>query len=88
MLDNQLWGILPPFKRAPLPPLPSILTALGPGVIFMALAQGSGELIWLNRYRNNHGTNNYAKKDEPAYPSRQDLPRGIEDGKLEPKIEH
>jgi hypothetical protein len=48
----------------------------------------SGELIWLNRYRNNHGTNNYAKKDEQNYPSRQDLLRGIEDGKLEPKIEH
>jgi hypothetical protein len=46
MPDNQLWGILPPFKKAPLPPLPSMLAALGPGVIFMALAQGSGELIW------------------------------------------
>ena len=46
MSDNRPWGILLPFKRAPLPPLPSILTALGPGVIFMALAQGSGELIW------------------------------------------
>ena len=44
--DCQNWGLLPPFKRAPLPPLPSMLAALGPGVIFMALAQGSGELIW------------------------------------------
>jgi hypothetical protein len=40
------WGVLPPFKRAPLPPMPGMLRALGPGVIFMALAQGSGELIF------------------------------------------
>ena len=46
MSDNQAWGTLPPFKKAPLPPLPSMWSALGPGVIFMALAQGSGELIW------------------------------------------
>src|SRR6266576_2161416 len=46
MSDSPSWGILPPFKRAPLPPLPNMLAALGPGVIFMALAQGSGELIW------------------------------------------
>ena len=46
MPDLHSWGILPPFKKAPLPPLPGMLTALGPGVIFMALAQGSGELIF------------------------------------------
>jgi len=46
MPDCQSWGTLPPYKKAPLPPLPSMLAALGPGVIFMALAQGSGELIW------------------------------------------
>lgn len=46
MSDRRLWGTLPPFKRAPLPPLINFLSALGPGVIFMALAQGSGELIW------------------------------------------
>jgi hypothetical protein len=46
MAEPSSWGILPPFKRAPLPPLPNLLKALGPGVIFMALAQGSGELIW------------------------------------------
>ncbi len=34
------------YGRKDLPPLASILTALGPGVIWMALAQGSGELIW------------------------------------------
>jgi len=37
---------LPPFKKASLPAFPGFTAALGPGVIFMALAQGSGELIW------------------------------------------
>jgi hypothetical protein len=46
MADHSSWGLLPPYKKAPLPPLPSMLGALGPGVIFMALAQGSGELIF------------------------------------------
>jgi hypothetical protein len=46
MADHSSWGRLPPYKKAPLPPLPSMLGALGPGVIFMALAQGSGELIF------------------------------------------
>jgi hypothetical protein len=46
MADQSSWGVLPPYKRAPLPPLPGMLRALGPGVIFMALAQGSGELIF------------------------------------------
>jgi hypothetical protein len=46
MADPPSWGILPPYKKAPLPPLPSILRGLGPGVVFMALAQGSGELIF------------------------------------------
>ncbi len=46
MSGSQPWGTLLPYKKAPLPPLPSMLAALGPGVIFMALAQGSGELIW------------------------------------------
>jgi hypothetical protein len=46
MADSSLWGVLAPYKTAPLPPLPSMLKALEPGVIFMALAQGSGELIW------------------------------------------
>ena len=46
MADHSYWGVLPPYKKAPLPPLPGMLQALGPGVIFMALAQGSGELIF------------------------------------------
>ena len=47
MAAEQSWGILPPYKRARLPSFPGMIAALGPGVIFMALAQGSGELIWL-----------------------------------------
>lgn len=35
-----------PLKPSPLPPFPGFLAALGPGVVWMALAQGSGELIW------------------------------------------
>lgn len=46
MAQGHSWGTLPPYRRAPLPPFPGIMAALGPGVIFMALAQGSGELIW------------------------------------------
>ena len=46
MADHSSWGVLPPFKRAPLPPMPGVLQALGPGIVFMALAQGSGELIF------------------------------------------
>ncbi len=37
---------LPRFRRAPLPAFPGYLGALGPGVVWLALAQGSGELIW------------------------------------------
>ncbi|HXG49833.1 MAG TPA: Nramp family divalent metal transporter [candidate division Zixibacteria bacterium] len=44
--ESGSWGRLPPYKTASLPPLPGIVAYLGPGVIFMALAQGSGELIW------------------------------------------
>jgi hypothetical protein len=40
------WGSLPPYKKAELPNFPGFGAALGPGVVFMALAQGSGELIW------------------------------------------
>jgi hypothetical protein len=46
MAARSLWGILPPYKTAPLLPRPGLFKALGPGIIFMALAQGSGELIW------------------------------------------
>jgi hypothetical protein len=46
MAGHPCWGVLPPYKTAPLPPLPNLWRALGPGVIFMALAQGSGELIF------------------------------------------
>lgn len=39
-------GRLPPSARKPLPPFPGWWAALGPGVVWLALAQGSGELIW------------------------------------------
>ena len=42
----NLWGILPPDREAAVPIFPGIRAALGPGIIFMGLAQGSGELIW------------------------------------------
>ena len=32
--------------RKPVPRFPGWWAALGPGVVWMALAQGSGELIW------------------------------------------
>lgn len=43
---SRRWGQLPPYRRQSLPPFPGWAAALGPGVIWMALAQGSGELIW------------------------------------------
>lgn len=46
MAPGESWGTLPPYRKASLPPLPGIVATLGPGVVFMALAQGSGELIW------------------------------------------
>ncbi|HMJ65032.1 MAG TPA: Nramp family divalent metal transporter, partial [Candidatus Binatia bacterium] len=36
----------PPYATTRLPKFPGLLAALGPGIIWMALAQGSGELIW------------------------------------------
>jgi hypothetical protein len=44
--EKRAWGELPPFKQASLPRFPGMLAALGPGVVFLALAQGSAELIW------------------------------------------
>lgn len=38
--------LLGPFGRAPVPAFPGWARALGPGVVWMALAQGSGELVW------------------------------------------
>ncbi len=36
----------PSFSRKPLPVFPGLFAALGPGIVWMAFAQGSGELIW------------------------------------------
>ncbi len=40
------FGKLPEWGVRPLPAFPGMLRALGPGVVWMALAQGSGELVW------------------------------------------
>ena len=40
------FGRLGNYKKASIPGLVSIAGTLGPGVVWMALAQGSGELIW------------------------------------------
>jgi len=47
--DVIRWGELPSFGARPLPEFPGWRAMLGPGVIWMALAQGSGELIWWPR---------------------------------------
>ena len=48
IFDKRILGkpILPPLGRAPVPPFPGWWKVLGPGIVWMALAQGSGELIW------------------------------------------
>ncbi len=46
MAQEQSWGTLPPYRKAHFPIFPGMAAVIGPGVIFMALAQGSGELIW------------------------------------------
>jgi len=50
------WGKLPPFGVRPLPAFPGWWAMLGPGVVWMALAQGSGELIWWPRLVAKYGT--------------------------------
>ncbi|MFN0314443.1 MAG: hypothetical protein ACKVQA_05350 [Burkholderiales bacterium] len=37
---------MPPLKLATLPAYAGLLAYMGPGILFAALAQGSGELIW------------------------------------------
>lgn len=39
-------GTLPPCQKDSLPPFPGMIAAVGLGVVYVALAQGSGELIW------------------------------------------
>lgn len=36
----------PPLQPSSFPAFPGFLATLGPGIVWMALAQGSGELIW------------------------------------------
>jgi Mn2+/Fe2+ NRAMP family transporter len=40
------FGRLDPYKTQKIPPVKGLVAMLGPGVVWMALAQGSGELIW------------------------------------------
>jgi len=42
----KTWGRLAELKPAALPRFPGLWALWGPGVVWMALAQGSGELIW------------------------------------------
>src|SRR3990167_11390416 len=37
---------LAPLTKKSMPAFPGMLKALGPGIVWLALAQGSGELIW------------------------------------------
>lgn len=37
---------MPPLSPRALPLFPGMLKAPGPGIVWMALAQGSGELVW------------------------------------------
>lgn len=43
--EEKLLGKIP-IKLADFPAFPGILALMGPGIIWAALAQGSGELIW------------------------------------------
>ncbi|UCD30533.1 MAG: Nramp family divalent metal transporter [Planctomycetota bacterium] len=44
--EGYCFGILPTWTRQEMPAFPGLLHALGPGIVWMALAQGSGELVW------------------------------------------
>ncbi len=44
--NERALGTLPPLKLATLPVFGGVLAYMGPGILFAALAQGSGELIW------------------------------------------
>ncbi len=43
---GRVMGALEPLRTAPLPAFPGWRVLIGPGIVWMALAQGSGELIW------------------------------------------
>jgi Mn2+/Fe2+ NRAMP family transporter len=45
-IENVGVGLLPDLVERDLPERGSLLAVIGPGVVWMALAQGSGELIW------------------------------------------
>ena len=43
---SGVWGRLPAWESRALPAFPGFFRALGPGIVFMALAQGAGELVF------------------------------------------
>jgi Mn2+/Fe2+ NRAMP family transporter len=45
-IEDLGFGRLPDLVERPLPKRGALLATIGPGVVWMALAQGSGELIW------------------------------------------
>ncbi|MHC4442932.1 MAG: Nramp family divalent metal transporter [Planctomycetota bacterium] len=44
--EPRSFGKLPFWSRREMPKFPGFIHTLGPGIVWMALAQGSGELIW------------------------------------------
>jgi Mn2+/Fe2+ NRAMP family transporter len=56
MQEGASWGRLPAYERRPLPAFRGWWAMLGPGVVWLALAQGSGELIWWPRLVAKYGT--------------------------------
>lgn len=44
------------FERDEIPKFPGLLRAIGPGIVWLALAQGSGELIWWPYFIAKYGT--------------------------------
>ncbi len=54
--EKAAWGRLPEYERKPLPAFRGWWVMLGPGVVWLALAQGSGELIWWPRLVAKYGT--------------------------------
>lgn len=44
--QDHSFGKLPAWTQREMPIFPGFIHALGPGIVWMALAQGSGELVW------------------------------------------
>ena len=44
--QDRSFGKLPAWTQREMSAFPGLIHALGPGIVWMALAQGSGELVW------------------------------------------